>query len=292
MSWRTVVITGIAKLEYRLGFLNVRKASGITRIHISEIGILLIESTTVSLTSALISELMKKKIKVIFCDEKHHPESELISYYGSHDTSMKVKQQLQWNDFIKQEVWASIVTEKIKKQMQYLYELGYKEQGDLLNSYMVDVNQGDTTNREGHAAKVYFHALFGLNFTRSTDCITNAALNYGYGILLSCFTREIVANGYLTQLGLFHDNIFNHFNLASDLMEPYRILVDKMVVEADFQKFEHDEKMQLISLLNKEIIVDGKKHTVLNGIKIYCKSIFDALNERDLSYIRYYEYEL
>ncbi|MDY2960100.1 MAG: type II CRISPR-associated endonuclease Cas1 [Hornefia sp.] len=292
MSWRTVVIKGIAKLDYRLGFLTVRKEDGTTSIHIGEIGLLLIESTTVSLTTTLISELMKKKVKVIFCDEKHNPESELISYYGSHDTSMKIKQQIGWGEFIKEEVWTEIVTEKIRKQMWLLYELGHTDSGDLLKSYISEIKQGDATNREGHAAKVYFNSLFGLDFTRSDDSVTNAALNYGYGIILSCFTREIVSNGYLTQIGLFHDNMFNPFNLASDFMEPFRILVDSFVENSRFEEFEHEEKLSIVNLLSEEILIDGKMHTVSNGIKIYCRSLFDALNERDLSYIKFYKYEL
>ena len=81
-----------------------------------------------------------------------------------------------------------------------------------------------------------------MDFTRTTDCSVNSALNYGYSIILSAFTREITANGYITQLGLFHDNMFNQFNLASDLMEPFRVLVDKEVLEMKFEEFEVDEK--------------------------------------------------
>ena len=91
----------------------------------------------------------------------------------------------------------------------------------------------DASNREGHAAKVYFNALFGMDFTRSADISINAALNYGYSLLLSAFNREISANGYLTQLGIYHNNMFNHFNLACDFMEPYRVIVDWFVKDMD-----------------------------------------------------------
>lgn len=89
----------------------------------------------------------------------------------------------------------------------------------------------------GHAAKVYFNALFGMDFTRTEESSINAALNYGYGILLSAFNREIVLNGYITQLGLFHNNMFNQFNLGSDLMEPFRTIVDQKVRDMMPQKF-------------------------------------------------------
>lgn len=96
----------------------------------------------------------------------------------------------------------------------------------------------------------------------------------------------------MTQLGLFHDNMFNAFNFSSDLMEPFRILVDQMVVKMNLSKFEHEEKMQLVNLLNQEVEIDGKVQYVVNAIKVYCKSVFDALNEDDSSLIRFYKLEL
>ena len=243
------------------------------------------------MTTSLLAELSKRKIKVIFCDEKRNPSAELISYYGSHDTSNKIRKQIAWKQNTKEAVWTEIVTEKIRKQKEFLEALG-KEESELLSSYLKEIDWNDVTNREGHAAKVYFNALFGLDFTRTEDNFINAALNYGYSIILSAFTREIVANGYLTQLGIFHDNMFNQFNLASDFMEPFRVLVDREVFRMNLVKFEHEEKMQLVNLLNYEVKIDGKIQYVNNAIKIYCKSVFDALNEDDSSLVRFYKDEL
>ena len=290
MSWRVVVISKRAKLDYQLGYLLVRNES-VTKIHLGEISTLLIESTAVSITTSLLAELTKKKIKVIFCDEKRNPSSELVGYYGSHDTSSKVRNQIQWSRNSKDTVWTEIVTEKIRKQKKLLEYQG-KEESKLLDSYLQEIKWNDETNREGHAAKVYFNALFGLDFTRTTDCSVNSALNYGYSIILSAFTREITANGYIPQLGLFHDNMFNQFNLASDLMEPFRVLVDKEVLEMKFEEFEVDEKRRLVNILNHEVVIDGKVQYVNNAVKIYCKSVFDALNENDSSLIRFYKFEL
>lgn len=290
MSWRTVVISRNAKLDYKLDYLVVRQGE-ITRIHLSEISILLIESTAVSLTAALLSELVKRKIKVIFCDEKRNPSSELAPYYGSHDTSAKVKKQIEWTAEIKRMVWTEIVTEKIRKQMELLRALG-KPEYSLLEEYIGQIQPGDITNREGHAAKVYFNALFGMKFTRTADIPINAALNYGYGLLLSACNREITANGYITQLALFHDNMFNPFNFGSDLMEPFRILVDEQVYFMQPEKFDRDEKMQMVDILNKNVVIDGKRNYVNNAMKLYCKSVFEALNEQDISVIRFYRNEL
>ena len=291
MSWRTVVVSKRAKLDYKLDYLVVR-GDNTTKVHISEIAILLVESTEVSLTVALLSELTKRKVKVIFCDEKRNPSSELVSYYGSHDTSSKVRQQIKWDDRIKGAVWTEIVTEKIRKQKETLEKYNNTKAVEMLSEYISEVEYNDVTNREGHAAKVYFNALFGMGFSRTLDIPVNAALNYGYSIVLSSVNREIVKSGYMTQVGLFHDNMFNQFNLGSDMMEPFRPLVDRIVKEIQPDKFEREEKLKIVDILNRIVIVDGKEQYVSNAIGIYCRSVFDAINDKDVSLIRFYQDEL
>lgn len=290
MSWRTIVITKRAKLDLQLNHLVIRNET-IMKVHLSEIAVVLIESTAVSITTSLLAELTKRKIKVIFCDEKRLPSSELVGYYGSHDTSLKYKKQIAWNENVKQVVWAEIVAEKIRKQAQLLEEKG-KDECKLLKQYVSEIKQGDETNREGHAAKVYFNALFGMDFSRTTECNINAALNYGYSIILSMFAREVVSQGYFTQFGIFHDNMFNQFNLACDLMEPFRILIDRQVTEMDLTEFESKQKMELVNVLNHSVMIEGHTEYVSKAIRIYSKSVFDSLNENDISIIKFYQYEL
>lgn len=290
MSWRVVVVSQRAKLDLKMNYLVIR-GEDLIRIHLSEISLLIIENTAISLTASLLSELTKRKIKVIFCDEKRNPDSELIPYYGSHDTSAKLRTQIKWNPFTKDLVWTEIVKEKIRKQKELLQSVGRKE-AEMLEEYISQVEYKDSTNREGHAAKVYFNSLFGLDFSRGADNEINAALNYGYSILLSVFNREIVSNGYVTQLGICHDNMFNPFNLSSDLMEIFRPLVDKIVLNIEFQSFGRFEKLQLIDVLNQEVFIDGKRQYVNNAVKIFCRSVFDGLNEDDVSLIRFYRNEL
>lgn len=286
MSWRTVIISSSAKLDYQLGYMVIRRED-VTKIHLSEIHTVMVESTAVSMTAALLQELVNHKVKVIFCDERRNPSAELLPYYGSHDSSRKIRNQIAWQEDIKKAVWTEIVGEKIRNQMLVLQDYGRIE-SELLQQYVGELQYGDETNREGHAAKVYFNALFGREFSRSADNSTNAALNYGYSIILSLFTREIALNGYLTQLGLFHDNMFNPFNLASDLMEPFRILVDRRVLQMKPEKLEHEEKMMLVDIVNQEIFINGRNELVSNAVKIYTRSVFDALEERDVSLIRFY----
>lgn len=287
MSWRTVVITSRCKLDYKMGFMVVR-AEDTNKIFLDEIAMLLIENPAVSLTGCLLEALVEKKIRVVFCDSKRTPNAELVPYYNSYDCSRKIKAQINWSEDIKGAVWSDIVAEKIRKQADFLADLGKDNEASLLCSYLSQIELCDATNREGHAAKVYFNALFGMDFTRSEENITNAALNYGYSIILSAFNREIVAQGYLTQLGVFHDNMFNHFNLSCDLMEPFRILIDRRVKSMKLVDFTSEEKHLLLNVLNDTIVINKTRQTVLNAVKYYCRSVFDALNESDLSLIQFY----
>lgn len=290
MSFRTIVITKRCKLDLKLGYLVVRDELETTKIYINEISTLILESTAISITTALLCELTKNKINIIFCDEKRNPLCEISSYYSSHNSSLKIKNQINWDLFIKQSVWTEIVLQKIKNQKYILQKYGFKE-CELLDDYLKDMQFYDTTNREGHSAKVYFNALFGKDFSRAQNNNINAALNYGYNILLSSFNRGIISNGYITQLGIFHDNMFNKFNLSCDLMEPFRVIIDECIFNMNLYKFEKDEKMQIVNLLNKEIIIERKTHYLNNAIKIYCKSVLDAISEKDISLIKFIEIE-
>ncbi|SPP27836.1 type II CRISPR-associated endonuclease Cas1 [Brochothrix thermosphacta] len=277
MSWRTVVITKHVKLSYKNGYLIVRGEQE-QMIHLSEIHTLLIDTTRAVLTAYLISELMKQKIKVIFCDEKRQPESEIVPYYGAHNTSKKIKAQLAWSISAQQEIWTAIIAEKIQQQQRLLNKLELPA-AQKLKKYLADLQLYDVTNREGHAAKVYFNALFGKDFVRESDDTINIALNYGYTILLSTFNKEIVSQGYLTQIGLKHTNQFNYFNLSSDLMEPFRPMVDALVYNNMNDTFDTAYKLQLVNLLNEQVIIQGQKHFVTMAIHLYLKSVFKALDE-------------
>ena len=291
MSWRVVNITKRAKLDYKMNYLVVRTGEETVRIHISEIAVLLIESTAVSLTVYLLNELAKNKVNVIFCDGARCPLGSFLPFYGSHDTSLKVREQVAWRQESKDAVWAALIHTKISGQIAVLEQFAPSACA-LLESYLPQIEPGDATNREGHAAKVYFNALFGKDFSRSGDCPVNAALNYGYSILLSAVAREITVCGYITQLGIFHNNRFNDYNLASDLMEVFRPFVDVTVCNMRPERLEREEKMVLINILNTEIFIDRHRQTVMNAIKIYLNSVFSALRENDVTLLKTPAYEL
>ncbi|WP_295234870.1 type II CRISPR-associated endonuclease Cas1 [Veillonella sp.] len=291
MGWRVVVVDNRAKLDFKMNYMVVRKESGCNRVYINEIQVLVIASTAVSLTAALLNQLIKAKVKIIFCDEKFNPTSELVSLYGSHNTSKRCREQIGWSEDVKQSVWTVLVRQKIRNQASLLKSMN-KPEYSLLDSYVDELLFNDESQREGHAAKVYFNSLFGKLFTRDDDNNINAALDYGYSILLSAINREIIAMGYLTQLGLNHCNQFNPFNLSCDIIEPLRGIVDRYVVGINHTNFTRKERLELIDLLNSEVKIEGTNQYLSAAIKVYCKSIFDALKENDISLIRFVEYEL
>ncbi len=286
MSWRVVVITGICKLEYRLGYL-VCRGEETKKIYMDEIDTLIVESTAVSITAALMCELVKSKVNLVFCDEKHNPHSQLNAFYGRHDCSGILKKQLNWDDNIKSAVWSEIVKQKITQQYLFLKELNL-DQAALLEEYVKEITQGDITNREGHAAKVYFNALFGMKFRRSDENVINGALNYGYSIILSAFNRQIIAEGYDTRLGLAHKNEFNYYNLSCDLMEPFRVVIDRFVFNTE-EDITPEYKRSIANILNREVKICGRRQTLISAIAQYTKSVFNALESKDLAVILSYE---
>ena len=278
MGFRTVVVNSRSKLECRLNFLIVRGETE-KRIYINEINTLIVQSTAVSLTAALLSELVRNNVKVVFCDEKCNPSSELLPYYGSHNTSKRIKIQTGWTQEIKDEVWKVLIAKKITSQSELLKKRGFETESIMLEEYAADVTPGDKTNREGHAAKVYFNCILPEGVTRRGGGFINGCLNYGYAVLLSAINREIVASGYMTQIGVWHDNEFNEFNLGSDMIEPLRTIIDEtaLTIEPGDATFKHT----MAGALNYEVPFADKKTTLDVAVRQYVKSVLYALEVND-----------
>ena len=275
MSFRTVVISNKANLNYKNRFLVVKQENDEKYIHLSEIDTIIVDSISVSISSYLLKEISDNKINIIFCDEKHNPFGELKSLYLSHNSSKKIENQIKWTNKYKDELWSLIIKNKILNQallLNYLSIASY----ELIMEYIEEIKIGDKTNREGHAAKVYFNSLFGKNFVRHNSDNINFALNYGYAILLSNFNKEIISLGYLTQLGLHHKNEYNEFNLSCDLMEPFRILIDSYVYDNLDKEFNKEYKISLINIMNDKYKYNGRYYTVKDIIKLYVKNTLEG----------------
>ncbi|MBQ8749255.1 MAG: type II CRISPR-associated endonuclease Cas1 [Clostridia bacterium] len=177
MGFRTVVVNNRCKLELKMNYL-VCRGEETKRVFINEISTLIIATTAVAITGSLLSELVKNRVKVIFCDEKHNPQMELLPYYDSYNSSKKIYNQINWNELSKQMVWTSIVRQKIIMQGKLLDKFGFTLQAQELFDYAEQVELNDATNREGHSAKLYFATLFGKGWRRDGGDFRSKALNY------------------------------------------------------------------------------------------------------------------
>lgn len=289
MSFRTVVVKTRCKLEYSLNYLVYRTADSEKKICLNEISTLIVQNTGVAITAALLSMLMEKKIKVIFCDAKSNPQGEMIPYYGAYNNYEKIKSQINWDGDSKDAVWKLIIIKKIEGQRNNLSLIEKQDSAEKLSEYLLDVLPGDPTNREGHSAKVYFNSCFGKDFSRGDECDTNAFLNYGYSIILSAINRELKALGYLTEFGIHHIGESNPFNLSCDLMEPLRPLIDRYVLKKKVDR--ENFKGEFINLLNETVSFDGKNMILDNAIHLYVLSVISALNEKKPGRIKFINYD-
>lgn len=290
MSFRTVVVKNRCKLEYSLNFLVYRAGEEIKKILIDEIEFVIIQNPAVCITCNLLSELAAKKVKVIFCDLKANPQFEITPYFNNYCTYKKIQQQIGFDLRTKNLLWQMIIKEKIKNEKRLMEVLNLKEYIKL-EEYIKEVEEGDKTNREGHAAKVYFNSLFGLDFSRrdSSNRI-NAYLNYGYSIIVSAINREIKLLGYLTELGIHHKGETNSFNLTYDFFEPLRSYVDSFVIKGKVN--DENYKHFFVNLLSSYVIYNENKMFLDNAIHLYVQSLFNALCRKDLTEVKFIEYEL
>ena len=288
MGWRGVIIESPCKISAGANYLIIR-GDEVKKIHLSEIYYLMIASPAVSITGFALCELNRNKIKVVFCDERHDPYGELAPYYGSHNCAKRVRHQAQWNKEIASSINTIILGKKIENQAKLLEKYGFSDRADILKSYLQEVEAGDCTNREGLAAKVYFNTLFGMGFIRDENNSINAALNYGYAVLLSCVNREVVVNGCITQLGINHCNEFNEFNLSCDLMEPFRIIIDEFVFNNKQRAFDKDYKHELVCLLNKRVRIE-REYDLHEAIGVVIKSVIEALDRGNSENLKLYDF--
>ncbi|PKZ98706.1 subtype II CRISPR-associated endonuclease Cas1 [Streptococcus mitis] len=278
MGWRTVIVNTHSKLSYKNNHLIFKDASRTELIHLSEVDILLLETTDIVLSTMLIKRLVDENILVIFCDDKRLPTAYLMPYYGRHDSSLQLSRQIAWNEDVKAEIWTTIIAQKILNQAFYLGSCGFLEKSQSVIDLYHGLDLFDPSNREGHAARIYFNTLFGNDFSREQDSDVNAALDYGYTLILSMFAREIVLSGCITQFGLKHANQFNQFNLASDIMEPFRPIIDRIVYEnrnSSFVKI----KRELFTIFSDTFHYNDKDMYLSNIISDYTKKVIQALNQ-------------
>lgn len=290
MGYRQVVIKKADKIRLKDNNLVIINNELERKIPLEDINYIILEDNRTTITARLLSELSKYFISLIICDEKYEPTSIMFSYNNHYKQLETFEYQLNVSNDLKGELWKSIVKNKINNEIIIL-EKNEKDEYTIekLKKFFNEVEFNDETNREGLAAKMYFRSMFGSQFIRFYDDSINSALNYGYSIIKSCLLRTIVKYGLNSFLGIHHHSKTNNFNLAYDLIEPYRAIIDNYIFlnqERISFPLSFDIRKELINLLNFEVIVNNMHCTLEYSIELLVKSYIKSIqnNKNELIY--------
>lgn len=286
MAWQNLLISRPARLSLKNRQLRCEQESGEVNLALEDIASVVLESPQITLTSALIAACADENIAIITCDETHTPNGLLTSFLPHSRQAGMLRAQIAWSKPFTKRLWQLIVKQKIANQAATLKLCG-KEYARL-TKLATEVDSGDSKNCEAQAARLYFGVLFeGINhdaFRRHGDDLANAALNYGYAILRAAIARELVQFGFIPALGIYHCSELNAFNLADDLIEPFRPFVDAYVclngigqqVGSTEQGLQLHERASLVEALQLACVVAGERHTLLHAIHLIVKSLSTA----------------
>lgn len=244
-------------------------------IPIEDIGFVLINHPMVSISIPLLNELASNNIAVVFCDEKGLPQSMLLNFDSNLTQGKIISEQLVAGEVLKKNLWKQIIVSKIKNQSLLLNKLGLD--GESLKPLYMNVKSGDSDNKEGIAARLYFKTLFGKEFTRNRNAGgINAFLNYGYAILRAATVRAALSSGLFPALGIFHHHRSNAFPLADDIMEPFRPFVDEIVYDLFLQnqsELTKENKGKLIASLYCDTYYEKVTRPLSVGLSITMASL-------------------
>ena len=286
MAWRVVAIENPARLSLRDNQLVIAQDVEAT-LPIEDLDTLVLDSYCITTTANLLTALATKSTTTVICDEKHLPASVLLPY-SQHSRQAKVsRQQLAMSQPLKKQLWQHVVEQKIVNQADVLRMVGLDDMS--IRKHASDVKSGDTSNRESIAARIYFDQLLD-DATRRKPIWHNAALNYGYAIVRSHIARHIAARGLVASQGIFHHNELNSFNLADDLIEPYRAAVDLYVLEKvaplhvgdrDASLTKHDRQL-IIDILNYYVIMSDKKFMIKHAVERPVESFIECIEVKEV----------
>ena len=268
--------------------LLLRKFYDPISIPLEDINSIVIESRDIQLSSYLLSEIGQYNIPLYLCDKKHIPSSVVLPFSKHSRHFRMLKNQINMSEPLRKRLWQQVVKFKICNQMDLLKALE-KDSVGKLSTLSATVKSGDTTNNEAQAALVYFKALFGRSYRRGDEADkTNSALDYGYTILRGLVARSVIAYGFEPSIGINHCSELNAYNLADDLMEPFRPVVDRLVYQyiqekEDFfevQELTSEERRYILNLHDVMISVKGRKQLLYNGINVFVESFSKSLSEK------------
>ena len=282
MAFRNIYIQNDVQMKIKNEQLQITKEDTYT-IPLEDINSICIESQRTSISTYALRKFIEHDIAVYICDEKHLPTGIVLGMNNYSRQLKNIKMQIQMSKPLMKRIWQEIIKQKIRNQASCLKLLQRREYS-ILENMVEHVTSGDTRNKEAIAAVVYFRSLFNKAFNRKSDCIENAALNYGYAIVRGMIARTLIMFGFEPALGIFHHNQLNNFNLADDLIECFRPVVDIFVVaNIDFSSpyLTSEDKKKLYNVINCLVLIDGKKFNLQGAIEYMIKSLSSSMNKKE-----------
>ncbi|WP_157279248.1 type II CRISPR-associated endonuclease Cas1 [Aliarcobacter butzleri] len=258
MSYQKLYIKNKSYLSYANNLIKIKTEENENTVCFDDIDTILIENYHTTISTALLAQLSKADINVIFCDEKFMPSSILLGINKNSRTTKVQKSQVLLNKVKLNQIWQKIVYSKVENQSNILKIFNIKE--NYLDSLLPRVKSNDKEHIEATAAAYYFKELFDKDFTRNslTD-ERNSALNFGYTVIRSSICRYLIAYGLNPSFGIHHSSELNAFNLADDLIEPFRPIVD-LYVKRNIKKdteLSSSIKIELLKVLDEIVIYDN-----------------------------------
>lgn len=274
MGWRSIMISRPARLR-REHFSLAIEQEQTAFVPFEDIAVIVLNHREINLTHPVLSACAEYGIGLYATGNNHQPAGVFLPFLPHSRTNRLLRLQLGTARPLAKQAWANIVRRKIENQARCL-RLAGKDGAERLDSYARRVRSGDAENLEGQAAAFYFVQLFGPGFHRAEERWINAALDYGYAVLRGAIARGLVAHGLHPTIGLFHDSEQNAFNLADDLIEPFRPLVDLHVARAVSEQDDEltpADKVALVALLNVDVGMPQGKMSALSAIEYAVESL-------------------
>lgn len=278
MAERTILIESRCKICFNNGHIKIDTDNSNRVFHLDDFDTIVFSSLEITCSLYLLHMLVSRGKTILFCDKRKFPYSVLLPLYGTQNTYLRLSEQIQWKQEKKDIVWKNIIETKLSMQASALCIKG------LTPFSIEEVTIGDKTNVEGRYADKYFKAMFGKNFRRHTNTPTNAALDYGYTIMLSAMTRIIISHGYNSTLGVHHIGGTNNYNFACDLIEPFRPMIDLTVKRNEKnENLDNIYKQELIKCLYEPMEYKNKINTLKNTMELFFLDVITSMKTENMN---------
>ena len=278
MGYINIYVSNDAYLYVKNSQLFLENKENKADYPLEDINSIMIENLNTTISTYTLSKCSEFGILVFVCNQNHLPCGVVLPFCEHYQTLSVYNAQVSLSKPLQKQLWQTIIKNKIENQNEVLNIFG---KFDKLKNLKNEVLSGDSGNVEAKASLIYFKELFGKSFKRRDENFINSCLNYGYSIVRGFIARSIVVHGLLPFIALFHSNQYNAFNLADDIIEIFRPMVD-LFVKAKLEKFDEltpKVKALLFGIINYDVLIDGQKQTLSNAIEMVVESYVKSLKE-------------